>query len=114
MLKVSRLVSGDEPVAVSLPGCRLSQRNPAMFSPSPAVQSFGSGIRRKSCGLTQTGSIRVRYGSRTSPNKLNEFTNRGAPVAGFEASILPARFTEGVVEKALPLRRVTPPPGRGA
>src|SRR5262245_58505313 len=82
---------------------------PAVFRPSPTVQSFGSGIRRRYCGPIHTGSIRVRNGSFTSVKMLNEFKNNGAPVAGSVVNTFPCRLTDGVVENAFPFRRLAPP-----
>src|SRR5262249_43236990 len=82
---------------------------PAVFKPSPTVQSFGAGIRRRYWGPTQTGSIRVRNGSFTSLKRLNEFKNNGAPVAVSAVSTFPCKVTDGVVANAFPLRRLTPP-----
>ena len=87
---------------------------PAVFRPSPTVQSFGSGIRFRYCGPTQTGSIRVRNGSFTSLKRLNEFKNNGVPVAGSVLSTLPCRLTDDVVENAFPFRRLVPPALPGA
>ncbi|PYS37869.1 MAG: hypothetical protein DMG14_19760 [Acidobacteria bacterium] len=70
---------------------------------------MGNGIRIRYCGPNHIGLIRVRFGSFTSPNRLNEFKNSGAPVAESEVSVWPARLTDGVVENALPFRRLTPP-----
>src|SRR5215468_1928980 len=86
------------PVAPSKPASRRCQRMPAVFRPSPTVQSFGNGIRDRYCGPTQTGSIRVRNGSFTSLKTLNEFKNSGAPVAGSALNTFPCRLTDGVVE----------------
>src|SRR5437870_13870541 len=82
---------------------------PAVFKPSPTVQSFGSGIRFRYCGPIQTGSIFVRNGSLTSLKRLNEFTNNGAPVAGSAVSTFPCKLTDGVVENAFPFTRLAPP-----
>ena len=71
-------------------------------------------MRFRYSGDTQTGSIRVRFGSRTSLKRLNEFKNSGAPLAGLTVNSLPVRSTDGVVENALPFRRVTPPLSPGA
>src|SRR5437762_10499811 len=87
---------------------------PAVFKPSPTVQSFGAGIRLRYWGPIQTGSIAVRKGSFTSLKRLNEFKNNGAPVAGSAGSTFPCRVTDGVVANALPFRRLTPPALPGA
>src|SRR2546422_7668170 len=67
-------------------------------------------MRVKYCGPTHAGSMRVRFGSLTSLNRLNELKKRGAPLTGLADRVLPDRSTEGVVENALPFRRLVPPP----
>src|SRR2546427_10634890 len=105
MLYWLRFVVWVSPVAPSSPAIFRCQRMPAVFRPSPTVQSFGRGIRRRYCGPTQTGSILVRNGSFTSLKRLNEFKNNGAPVESV-LSTLPCKLTDGVVANAFPLRRL--------
>src|SRR5215475_12337187 len=116
MLYWFRFVVWVSPVAPSNPALRRCQRIPAVLRPSPMVQSFGSGIRDRYCGPTQTGSIRVRNGSFTSLKRLNEFKNSGVPVAGSALYTFPWRFTDGGVANAFPFRRLVPPalPGEPA